>query len=110
LRTTADEVGTGHNTIVPGQGKGILDTGSIFQFIWIAAFAGMTIKILISSRYNSRHTRVGRSPGGKVTFYDFINISEFTFFTTNIGNEDNDCYFIYSRKPASTKNKNDRIH
>jgi len=34
----------------------------------------MTIKLLISARYNIRHTREGRYPGGKVTFYDFINV------------------------------------
>jgi len=42
--------------------------------IWIFAFAGMTIKLLISTRYNIRHTREGGYPGGKVTFCDFINI------------------------------------
>ena len=44
----------------------------IFPFIWIPAFAGMTMKILISGRYNSRHTREGGYPGAKVTVYDFI--------------------------------------
>jgi hypothetical protein len=34
----------------------------------------MTIKLLISARYNIRHTREGGYPGGKVTFYDFINV------------------------------------
>jgi hypothetical protein len=45
----------------------------IFPFIWIPACAGMTMKMLIPSRHNSRHTRAGGYPGGKVTFYDFIN-------------------------------------
>ena len=45
----------------------------ILPFIWIPAYVGMTIKNLISSRYNSRHTREGGYPGVKMTFYDFMN-------------------------------------
>jgi hypothetical protein len=44
----------------------------IFPFFWIPAYAGMTIKQLISSRYNIRHTREGGYPGVKMTFYEFI--------------------------------------
>ncbi len=44
----------------------------ILPFFWIPAYAGMTIKQLISSRYNIRHTREGGYPGVKMTFYEFI--------------------------------------
>ena len=46
--------------------------GRILPFIWIAAFASMTIKCLISIGYNIHHTREGGYPGRKVTFYDII--------------------------------------
>jgi hypothetical protein len=44
----------------------------IIPFIWIPVFAGMTIKLLISSVYAIRHTREGGYPVSKMTFYDFI--------------------------------------
>ena len=40
----------------------------ISPYIWIPAFAGMTITPLTSTRYNSRHIREGGYPGGKVIF------------------------------------------
>ena len=46
----------------------------IFPFMWIPAYAGMTIKHLISIRYTIRHTREGGYPDVKKTFYEFINI------------------------------------
>jgi len=46
----------------------------IFEFIWIPAYAGMTIKQLISSTYNTRHTREGGYPCVKMTFYEIIKI------------------------------------
>jgi hypothetical protein len=45
----------------------------ITPFIWIPAFAGMTIKWLISVRYSSRHTREGGYPVIRTTFYESIN-------------------------------------
>ena len=48
----------------------------IIPFIWIPAFAGMTIKLLISSGYAIRHTREGGYPVSKMTFYDFIKVKE----------------------------------
>jgi hypothetical protein len=48
----------------------------IFPFIWIPAYAGMTIKQLISIRYTIRHTRECGYPDVKKTFYEFINIDD----------------------------------
>ena len=48
----------------------------IFEFIWIPAYAGMTIKQLISIRYTIRHTRECGYPCAKMTFYEFINLGE----------------------------------
>jgi len=44
----------------------------ISSFNWIPAFAGMTIKQLISTRYDSRHTREGGYPDVKITFCEII--------------------------------------
>jgi hypothetical protein len=44
----------------------------IFPFIWIPAYAGMTIKHLISIRYTIRHTRECGYPDVKKTFYEFV--------------------------------------
>ena len=44
----------------------------IFPFIWIPAYAGMTIKHLISIRYTIRHTRECGYPDVKKTFYEFM--------------------------------------
>jgi len=41
-------------------------------FNWIPAFAGMTIKQLISVRYNSRHAREGGYPDVKMTYYKIV--------------------------------------
>ena len=43
-------------------------------FNWFPAFAGMTIKQLISVRYNRRHTREGGYPDVKMTFYEIVNL------------------------------------
>ena len=54
----------------------------IFPFIWIPAYAGMTIKQLISIRYTIRHTRECGYPGVKTTSYDFAEISWQTVLMT----------------------------
>ena len=50
----------------------------ISSFNWIPAFAGMTIKQLISVRYNSGHTRVSGYPDVKIAFYEIVNIGPYT--------------------------------
>jgi len=45
----------------------------ISPFFWIPAYAGMTIKHLISCRYDIRHTRESGYPGVIMTFYETIN-------------------------------------
>jgi len=47
----------------------------IFPFIWIPAYAGMTIKHLISIRYTIRHTRECGYPDVKKTFYEFMKFA-----------------------------------
>ena len=73
----------------------------ISSFIWIPAFAGMTIKILISIRYNNRHTREGGYPGAKVTFYDFIKHSPMRKLIVVTGNKmlntKKNCFIIYKK-------------
>jgi hypothetical protein len=49
-----------------------LEKSPIPAFFWIPAYAGMTIKHLISSRYNIRHARESGYPGVKMTFYETI--------------------------------------
>ena len=46
----------------------------ISPFIWITAYAGMTIKQLIWSRYANSHIREGVYPDVKMTFHEFITI------------------------------------
>jgi hypothetical protein len=46
----------------------------IFPFFWIPAFAGMTIRQLISDRYHRCLAREGGYPVFKRTFYDSIKV------------------------------------
>ena len=48
----------------------------IFPFFWIPTYAGMTIKHLISYRYNIRYTRESGYPGVKMTFYETIKFKQ----------------------------------
>ena len=49
----------------------------ISHFFWIPAFAGMTIKQLISIRYKSHLTREGGYPVVRTTFYQIVNLQFF---------------------------------
>ena len=68
LKEAASRVSTSFS---PPKSDGFVKS-RIFPFIWIPAYAGMTIKHLISIRYTIRHTRECGYPEVKKTFYEFI--------------------------------------